>query len=111
MNRGEVRWFTFARPDKRRPVVILTRTPALPYLSEITVATITSTVRDVPSQVLLSVVDGMPRDCVVNLDRIVTVSRGKVGPLVTTLSVSKMVEIEKAIQYALGFSHGALPEE
>ena len=36
--RGEVRLYDFAPPDKKRPVVILTRDNAIPYLSSVTVA-------------------------------------------------------------------------
>ena len=47
----------FAPPDKQRPVVILTRDSAIGHLSTATVAPITSTVRDVPSEVILDVED------------------------------------------------------
>ena len=77
MQRGEVRWYTFAAPDKRRPVVILTRDVVLAYLGEVTVAPVTSIIRDIPSEVLLSTFDGMPRDCAINLDHIQTVSKYK----------------------------------
>ena len=103
MQRGEVRWYTFARPDKRRPVVILTRNTVLEYLGEVTVAPITSVIRDIPSEVLLSPLDGMPRDCVINLDHIQTVARGKVGALITTLSPAKMAQLRQALLFALGF--------
>ena len=59
MQRGEVRWYTFARPDKRRPVVILTRNTVLAYLGEVTVAPLTSVMRDIPSAVFLAPLDGM----------------------------------------------------
>lgn len=52
MQRGEVRWYTFARPDKSRPVVILTRDTVLEYLGEVTVAPVTSVIRDIPSEML-----------------------------------------------------------
>ena len=103
MQRGEVRWYTFARPDKRRPVVILTRNTVLEYLGEVTVAPITSVIRDIPSEVLLSPLDGMPRNCVINLDHIQTVARGKVGTLITTLSPAKMAQLRQALLFALGF--------
>ena len=67
MRRGEVRWYVFSRPDKKRPVLILTRNSALEFLGEVTVAPITSTIRDIPSEVLLTNADGMTRDCVVIL--------------------------------------------
>ena len=49
IKRGDVRWYKFDAPDKRRPVVILTRDSILAYLGEVTVAPITSTIRDIPS--------------------------------------------------------------
>jgi mRNA interferase MazF len=103
MRRGEIRWYTFARPDKRRPVLVLTRDSALEFLGEVTVAPITTTIRDIPSEVALSTADGMPRPCAVNLDHVQTVSRAKVGALVTTLSSLRMVEVRTALLFALGF--------
>lgn len=101
LRRGEVRWYKFQRPDKKRPVVLLTRSSALEFLGEITVAPITSTIRDIPSEVLLSSGDGMDRDCAVNLDHVQTVSRGKIGALITTLSEKRMLQIRDAIEFAL----------
>jgi mRNA interferase MazF len=75
LRRGEVRWYKFQQPDKKRPVVILTRDSALDFLGEVTIAPITSTVRDIPSEVLLTSGDGMARDCAVNLDHVQTVPR------------------------------------
>ena len=77
MKRGEVRWYVFSKPDKRRPVLILTRDSALEFLGEVTVAPITTTIRDIPSEVLLTKADGMPKDCAVNFDHLQTASRGK----------------------------------
>ena len=103
MKRGEVRWYRFSRPDKRRPVVILTRDSALEFLGEVTVAPITSTVRDIPSEVILTKADGMPHDCAVNLDHIQTVSQAKIGASITTLSPTKMRELRDGLLFALGF--------
>jgi mRNA interferase MazF len=103
MKRGEVRWYVFARPDKRRPVLILTRDSALEFLGEVTIAPITSTIRDIPTEVLLTKTDGMPRDCAVNLDHLQTISKGKIGSLITTLSASKMQQLRPSLLFALGF--------
>ena len=103
MKRGEVRWYKFAKPDKNRPVVILTRDSAIEFLGEVTVAPITSTIRDIPTEVLLTKEDGMPKDCAVNLDHIQTVSKGKIGPLITTLNLARMTELRSALLFALGF--------
>ena len=75
MKHGEIRWYRFSSPDKRRPVLILTRDSAIPHLGEVTIAPITSTIRGIPSEVILSPADGMPRECAVNLDHVQTVSR------------------------------------
>jgi mRNA interferase MazF len=103
MKRGEVRWYVFSRPDKTRPVLVLTRDSALEFLGEVTVAPITSTIRDIPSEVLLTKADGMPRDCAVNLDHLQTVSKGKIGSLITTLGASTMQQVRPSLLFALGF--------
>ncbi len=101
MKRGEVRWYKFKEPDKKRPVLILTRDSILEYLGEVTVAPLTSTIRDIPSEVYLSQQDGMPRDCAVNCDHLQTVAKGKVGGLIATLSNKKLSEVRDAITFAL----------
>jgi mRNA interferase MazF len=93
----------FSRPDKKRPVLILTRDSALEFLGEVTVAPITTVIRDIPSEVLLTKVDGMPRDCAVNFDHLQTVSKGKIGSLIGTLSSSKMQQMRSGLLFALGF--------
>jgi mRNA-degrading endonuclease toxin of MazEF toxin-antitoxin module len=45
VKRGEVRWYTFALPDKRRPVLILTRNEVIDNLNEIIVVPIMRTIR------------------------------------------------------------------
>ena len=101
MKRGEVRWYKFKHPDKKRPVVILTRNSILEYLGEVTIAPVTSTIRDIPSEVLLSRRDGMHNDCAVNCDHMQTVSKSNVGSLITSLSKEKLSEIRNAITFAL----------
>jgi len=103
MRRGEVRWYRFASPDKRRPVVILTRDAIVEHLGEVTVAPITSTIRDIPSEVPLGRTDGMPRECAVNLDHLQTVGKGCLEGLVTTLSAQRMDEVRRALLFALGW--------
>ena len=101
MRRGEVRWYKFSAPDKKRPVLILTRDSIIEYLGEVTVAPITSVIRDIPSEVSLTRDDGMPRDCAINFDHIQTVSKGKIGSLITTLSPKKLEQVREAILFSL----------
>lgn len=101
MKHGEIRWDKFIRPDKKRPVLILTRDSVLEYLGEVTVAPITTTVRNIPSEVFLSKDDGMLRNCAVNCDHLQTVAKGKIGSLITSLPPSKMYDVGRAIRFAL----------
>ncbi len=101
MKRGEVRWYRFSHPDKKRPVLILTRNSIMEYLNEVTVAPVTSTIRQIPSEVQLGRGDGLARDCAVNCDHLQTVSKSKLGGLITTLSQSKMSETRQAVLFAL----------
>jgi mRNA interferase MazF len=103
VTQGDVYWYTFKEPDKRRPVFILTRHSAIPFLTSLTIATITSTIRSIPTEVVLSQADGLFTDCAVNLDHIQTVQKAKIGAFIGHLSVQRMREIWKAIEFALGF--------
>ena len=100
--RGDVRLYRFAPPDKKRPVVVLTRDSAIAYLSTVTVAPITSTIRGVPSEVALNEEDGMKAPCAVNLHNAVTVSRDRLGRRVAQLSSLRMREICAAVRFSLG---------
>jgi mRNA interferase MazF len=100
--RGEVRLYQFAYPDKPRPVVVLTRESAIGYLSAVTVAPITSTIRGVPSEVLLTEADGMKGTCAVNLHNVVTVSKAHLGRRLAALSSERLREICGALAFALG---------
>ena len=102
ISRGDVRLYHFAPPDKKRPVVVLTRDSAVSYLSTVTVAPITSTIRGVPSEVLLTEDDGMKTRCVVNLHNAVTVSQEHLGKRVAQLSSLRMAEICAALRFSLG---------
>jgi mRNA interferase MazF len=101
VKRGEVRWYRFDAPDKRRPVVILTRDSVLAYLDEVTVAPVTTTVRDIPSEVLLGPAEGLSQDCAVNCDHLQTVAKAKIGALVTVLPARKLRDLTHAIRFAL----------
>lgn len=101
MERGEICWYKFKLPDKNRPVVILTRSSAIEYLGEITIAPITSTVRSIPTEVILDENDGMKNLCAVNLDHIQTVSKSRFGAFITKLSPAKMKQVNFALAFAL----------
>jgi mRNA interferase MazF len=100
--RGDVRLYQFAAPDKQRPVLVLTRNSAVAYLATVTVAPITSTVRGVPSEVVLGEEDGMKSSCAVNLHNPITISQEKLGKRVAQLNSSRMGEVCAALLFSLG---------
>ena len=100
--RGDVRLCQFETPDKRRPVVVLTRNSSIPYLATVTVAPITSAIRGVPSEIVLNEEDGMKTSCAVNLHNAVTVSQDRLGQRVAQLSTLRMNEICAALRFSLG---------
>lgn len=103
MTQGDIYWYTFRAPDKRRPVLVLTRNSALSFLTSVTVAPITSTIRGIPTEVELSVDDGMFMDCAVNADNLQTVQKQYLEELITHLSIEKMLDVRRAIEFAFGF--------
>jgi mRNA interferase MazF len=104
MKQGEVYWYSFRAPDKHRPVLILTHTSAISYLNSVTVAQITTSIRGVPSEVLLTPgLDGVFEECVVNAYNLQTIPKSRIGEFITQLSPERMREIRAAIEFALGF--------
>ena len=102
LNRGAVHLCRFAKPDKQRPVLVLTRDGPLGHLSTVTVAPVTSTIRDVPSEVLLDVEDGMKSPCAVNLHNAVTISQDRLGKRVASLNSVRMKQVCTALRFSLG---------
>jgi mRNA interferase MazF len=100
--RGDILLYRFAPPNKQRPVVVLTRDSAVSYLSTVTVAPITSTIRGVPSEVVLDEADGMKKPCAVNLHNMVTVSQQRLGRRVGRLSDVRLGEICAAVRFSIG---------
>jgi mRNA interferase MazF len=101
LSRGEIRLCKFPAPDKQRPVLVLTRDSAIRHLATVTVAPITSTVRGVPSEVVLDVEDGMKTLCAVNLHNAVTIAQTRLGRRVSSLSAARMTEVCAALGFAL----------
>lgn len=98
--RGEVWWFE--PPDEpRRPFVILTRTTVLPYLSHVVAAPLTRTERDIPTEVALHPDDGVPVECVVQLDNLTRLSPAFLSERLTTLSPTRMLQICRAARIAI----------
>lgn len=103
MNRGDVCWYTFKAPDKKRPVLVLTRNSAIAVLNSVTIAPITSTIRSIPTEVILTKDDGLPDTCAANFDNLQTVPKSNIGDRIARLTARKMREAAAAVSFALGF--------
>ena len=102
MRRGEIWWAELEPPAGRRPVVLLSRDEAYAVRSLVIIAPITTRVRRIPSELTLGIEDGMPQDCVANLDTITTIPKDCLRNRMVTLSPQKLRGIEAAIRFALG---------
>lgn len=100
MTRGEV-WFA-AVPGGDRPVVVLTRDPVAASIGSVVVAAVTRTRRGLVSEVELTPADGVPSACVINLDNLHTIPRSAFRRRVTQLSPSRLSEVCRALNSALG---------
>lgn len=103
MRRGEIRWYTFRRPDKRRPVLILTRDEVLEHLNEIIVVPVTRTVRGLSTEVVLSPDDGMPVASALNFDHVSLAQRDRIGSVLCSLADERWAEVRAALLLACGF--------
>lgn len=103
MRRGEIRWYTFALPDKRRPVLLLSRDSVLPSLNEIIVVPATRTIRGIETEVVLTEDDGMPTACALNFDHVSLARKERLGAIIAHLDESRWPEIERALVIACGF--------
>ncbi len=101
MRRGEIWWSEQPQPIGRRPVLLLSRDEAYNVRNAVTIAQITTTVRNIPVEAALSKKDGLPQDCVVNLDNITTIRKSILVERICALRVEKMAEINRAIKFAL----------
>ncbi|MEO8185699.1 MAG: type II toxin-antitoxin system PemK/MazF family toxin [Deltaproteobacteria bacterium] len=102
IQRGEIRWFRFAAPDKRRPVLVLGRSDVLPSLSQVPVIPVSTQTRALEWEVALTIADGLPSDCVLKPEWIRSVERGHLGPLIASLPESRWLEVRAALLNILG---------
>jgi mRNA interferase MazF len=94
--------YSFRAPDKRRPVVILSRQEVIGLLHTVMVAPVTSTIYGAPSEVLVGVAEGLKHDSAVNLDHVQTVEQGRLTRRLGSLNPTKMREVCRALAVATG---------
>ncbi len=100
MRQYEIRWANLPEPIGRRPVLLLTRTPAYEYLAKVVIAEITTTVRGIPQEVPLGRRERLGRPSVANLDNIHVIPIDRIGELVGALVTTRHTEVKRAAGYA-----------
>ena len=106
IRRGEIWLFSFSRPDKRRPVLVLTRPEVIELLHTVMVAPVTSVIRGTPSEVVVGVDEGLKKDSAVNLDHVQTVEKARLNNFVGTVGPEKMNDVCRALAVASACSGG-----
>ncbi len=102
IGRGEIWTYTFPNPDKRRPVLVLSRPDAIEVLSTAIVAPITSTIRGLPSEVAVGTEAGLKRESAINLDHVQTVDQSRLRRYVGSVPPAKMKSVCVALRIATG---------
>jgi len=102
MKRGEIWWAQLAAPAGRRPVILLSRNAAYTVRTSVTVAPLTTTIRNIPVEVRLGPRHGVPRECVVNLDEVQTIPKDRLLRVLTALSPQTLTQVDQALRFALG---------
>lgn len=103
MRRGEIRWYTFRSPDKRRPVLILTRDTIAGHINELIVVPATRTIRGLATELILTPDDGMPVSCALNFDHIALAQKNRIGSTLCRLPHARWPEAHRALLIACGF--------
>lgn len=92
---GEVWW---AETEvKRRPVMVVTRSEAVPVLSSVVVAPVTTTVRGIPTEVALGSEEGLPVPCAASFDNLRPLRRSLLVERVGRLSAARRDEFCRAL--------------
>src|SRR5437870_947188 len=94
--------YRFKAPDKRRPVLVLTRPEVIGLLQTVMVAPITSTIYGAPSEVVVGTDEGLKHPSAVNLDHVQTVVRARLVGYVGSLQDAKMRSVCRALGIATG---------
>jgi mRNA interferase MazF len=102
VSRGEIWFYRFSSPDKRRPVLVLSRQEVIGLLHTVMVAPVTSTIRGAPSEVLVDAREGLKHPSAVNLDHVQTVEKNRLIGFIGSLAPRRMSEICRALAVAVG---------
>jgi mRNA interferase MazF len=99
----EIRWATLPAPIGRRPVLLLSRTPAYEYLHNVIVAEVTTTIRGIPQEVPLGRKEGLAAASVANLDNLHVIAKARLGTALGAIAAQRETDVKRALGYALGW--------
>ena len=102
IKRGEIWYYQFKKPDKLRPVLIISRQEVIDLLHTVMAAPVTSTIHGAPSEVIIGIDEGLKKDSAVNLDHIQTIEKTKLKKFVGRLSGTQMKAVCRSIAIAIG---------
>ncbi len=103
IERGAIYWVELH--DKKRPALVLTRQAVIPVLNHVTVVPATTTIRNIPTEVSCPEKDGLPEDCVLNCDHLVTVPKDTLKAKITSLDSSRLREVKASLLFGLGWDY------
>ena len=102
VNRGEIWFYQFKKPDKLRPVLILSRQDAIEVLHTVMVAPITSTFHGAPSEVIIGIDEGLKKESAINLDHVQTVEKTRLKRYIGRVEEPKLKTVCSALGIAVG---------
>lgn len=105
VNRGEIWQFSFPTPNRKGPVLVLTRQEIIGHLHSVTVAPITTTIRGIPSEVVIGPESGLKTTSAINLDNLATIPKKGLRTFVGTVSPKVLADVREALLFALGFDN------
>lgn len=103
MKQFDIWWAELPKPSGRRPVLLLTRNDGYPYLNKFIAVEITSTIRQIASEVKLGKAEGLPRECVANCDNFRMVAKTSLTERLGRLAPVRWIEVKRAVGAALGW--------
>lgn len=102
MKRGEIWWAKLPLPAGRRPVVLVSRDSAYAVRASLTVIEVSTTIRGIPTEVLLGKRDGVPKRCVANADSLATIPKTWLESRIASLQTEKIAQLDAALKFSLG---------
>lgn len=106
LRRGDIYLYDFKKPDKTRPVVVLSRDDVIPLLHTVMIAPILSTIYGIPSEVVVGIENGLKNTSAINLDHVQTVDKNRLTNFIAHLDETVMEQVCEALARAVNCRRG-----